>query len=456
MKIGVLGLGHVGLTTALGLSEVGWSVVGTDSVEEKVDDLSRGRPPFFEPGLDTLLAKHLHSGRFRATGDLAEAIRASDVLFVCVGTPQSENGAADLCQVDEVTRTIARHLNGYKLVVEKSTSPVRTAERIKQTLHRYRNGGNHDVEVAANPEFLQEGTALHDILHPDRIVVGVDSQRARGLLEDIYRPVLDHLPYPGECLECDRHERTTLGRDRLIVTDPKTAEIIKHTANAMLATKISFINMIADLCETTGADVTRVAYAIGQDPRIGPHFLNAGIGYGGYCLPKDLRAFVRVGEEHGVDVDLLRAVERVNEQRVERLFHKCQQALWVLRGKAVAILGLAFKPMTDDVREAPGLKIARRLLLEGAKVRLHDPQALENARKVLPEAEGQVQYFQSPYEALTGAHAMILVTEWDEYRALELERVRTLMEIPVLIDGRNLYDPTTLRREGFEYYGVGR
>jgi UDPglucose 6-dehydrogenase len=456
MRIGVLGLGHVGLTTALGLSEVGWSVVGTDSAGEKVEALSCGRAPFFEPGLESLLARHLDSGRFQATVDLAEAIRAADVLFVCVGTPQSENGAADLWQVDEVTRTIARHLNGYKLVVEKSTSPVRTAERIKQTLHRYRNGGHHDVEVAANPEFLQEGTALHDILHPDRIVIGVDSDRARGLLESIYRPVLERLPGPGECGQCDRRERVTLSRDRLIVTDPSTAEIIKHTANAMLATKISFINMIGDLCEATGADVRQVAYAIGQDPRIGPHFLQAGIGYGGYCLPKDLRAFIRVGEEHGIDVDLLRAVEQVNDHRVERLFQKCRQALWVVRGKSVAVLGLAFKPLTDDVREAPGLKIAQRLVSEGAKVRLHDPRAVQNARMVLPEVEEKFQYCGSVYDALSGAHAAILVTEWDEYRALDLQRARVLMEVPVLIDGRNLYDPATLRAAGFEYYGVGR
>ncbi len=456
MQIGVLGLGHVGLTTALGLSEVGWSVVGTDNAAGKVDDLSRGRPPFFEPGLEPLLVKHLSSGRFRATGDLAEAIRATDVLFVCVGTPQGEDGAADLSQVDEVTRTIARHLNGYKLVVEKSTSPVRTAERIKQTLHRYRNGGRHEVEVAANPEFLQEGTALHDILHPDRIVVGADSDRARRLLEDVYRPVLDQLPGPGECAECDRRERGAPGRDRFIMTDSGTAEIIKHAANAMLATKISFINMIADLCETTGADVTKVAHAIGQDPRIGPHFLNAGIGYGGYCLPKDLRAFMRVGEEHGVDVSLLRAVERVNEQRVERLCRRCQQALWVVRGKSVAILGIAFKPLTDDVREAPALKVAQRLFTEGARVRLHDPRAIANARHALPEVEGRLEYCQSPYEAAAGAHAVILVTEWDEYRALDLERLRASMEVPVLIDGRNLYDPAALRSAGFEYYGVGR
>jgi UDPglucose 6-dehydrogenase len=456
MDLGVLGLGHVGLTTALGLSEAGWSVIGTDSAEEKVEALSSGRAPFFEPGLDSLLARHLDSGRFRPTVNLGEAIRAADVLFVCVGTPQSENGAADLGQVDEITRTIARHLNGYKLVVEKSTSPVRTAERIKQTLHRYRNGGHHDVEVAANPEFLQEGTALHDVLHPDRIVIGVDSDRARGLLERIYRPVLAHLPGPGECGECDRRERATLGRDRLIVTDPNTAEIIKHAANAMLATKISFINMIGDLCEVTGADVQQVAHAIGQDPRIGPHFLQAGIGYGGYCLPKDLRAFIRVGEEHGIDVDMLLAVERVNDRRVERLLQKCRQALWVVRGKSVAILGVAFKPLTDDVREAPGLKIAQRLISEGAKVRLHDPLAIQNARTVLPGVEGRLQYCESAYDALSGAHAAILVTEWGEYRGLDFERARALMEVPVLIDGRNLYDPATLRAAGFEYYGVGR
>ncbi len=329
-------------------------------------------------------------------------------------------------------------LNGYKLIVEKSTSPVRTADQIKRTIRRYCNGGNQ-FDVAVNPEFLREGQACRDLFHPDRIVLGVESERARDLLLRIYRPLLDRLA-PG----------------KVVVTDLTTAELIKHASNAFLATKISFINMIADICEASQADVTEVAAGLGLDPRIGPAFLEAGAGFGGYCLPKDLRALIRIGEDLGVDVRLLRDVEAINRQRVDRLIRKLEQTLWVLRGKTVGILGLAFKPGTDDVRGAPSLAIVDRLLSENVRLRLHDPRAVENMRRVLPEDAARLVYCASPYDAAQGAHALLVLTEWEEYRELNLGQVAGLMETPCIIDGRNLFDPATVRGRGFEYVSVGR
>lgn len=453
--VAVLGLGHVGLPTALGFAEAGWHVLGADDEVGKIAQLRRGIAPFFEPGLDELLERHLRSGRFVPVENPADAIRRADVVFVCVGTPQREDGSADLSQVEAVARSVARHLNGYKLVVEKSTTPVRTAERIKQTLLRYRNG-NHEVDVAVNPEFLQEGKAIHDVLHPDRIVLGVDSERARRLLEKLYRPILNRIPGPGGCEQCERQASQRHADGRVLVTDLSTAELIKHAANAFLATKISYINMVGDLCEATGADVTHVAYGIGLDPRIGPHFLRAGVGYGGYCLPKDVRAFIRIAEEQGVEFSLLKAVEAINERRVERLAEKVRQALWVVRGKTITVLGLAFKPGTDDIREAPSLKVLAQLLSEGAMLRLHDPRAAENVRRIFPEEAGHIVYCATPYDAASGAHALLLLTEWEEYSALDLVRLRSAMEVPIIIDGRNVFDPAAVRALGFEYYGMGR
>lgn len=451
IRISVIGLGHVGLPTALGLADLGWQVTGADDDREKAARIARGEMPFYEPGADQLLRRALASGRFTVAGTVEDAIRGSSVVFVCVGTPQCDDGSADLSQIEAVARVIARSLNGKKLIVEKSTTPVRTAERIRQTIQRYRNG-DHAFEVAVNPEFLREGSAIHDFFHPDRIVLGVESPWGRDMLLQVYRPLLERL----------RHGKTETPQDggpvedRVIVTTLATAELIKHAANAFLATKISFINMVADLCEAAGADVVEVARGLGLDPRIAPAFLQAGVGFGGYCLPKDLRALIRIGEEQGVDVSLLRAVERVNLARVDRFLRKVTQALWVVRGKTVAVLGLAFKPGTDDVRESPALAIARRLLAEGAILRLHDPQAMPVARQVLPEEPGRVVYCDSPYEAARGAHALLVVTEWDAYRRLDLYRLRQVVEVPVILDGRNALDPAACRAAGFEYYGMGR
>ena len=438
MKIGVLGLGHVGLPTALGFAELGWDVVGADDDRERAARIAAGRLPFFEPQLDKLLRKQLELGRFHVTELVQDAVKAADVLFVCVGTPQREDGSADLSQVEAVARTIARGLNGYKLIVEKSTSPVRTAEQIRRTIRRYCNG-DHEFEVAVNPEFLREGNACADFFKPDRIVLGVESERSRELLLEVFRPLLNGF-----------------SNDKLILTDLNTAEIIKHASNAFLATKISFINLMADFCEASGADVGLVAKGMGLDPRIGDGFLRAGVGFGGYCLPKDLRALISMGEERMLDVTLLRAVEEINRRRIDRVVEKLLGALWVLQDKTIGILGLAFKPGTDDVRGAPSLKVIERLLGEGARLQLHDPQALDNVRELFPQDDGRLAYCESAYEAARGAQALVLLAEWEEYRTLDIARLGKLMETPVMVDGRNLYDPMALRRAGFDYISVGR
>ena len=438
MKIAVLGLGHVGLPTALGFAELGWDVVGADDDREKAARIAAGRLPFFEPQLDKLLRKQLELGRFHVTELVQDAVKAADVLFVCVGTPQREDGSADLSQVEAVARTIARGLNGYKLIVEKSTSPVRTAEQIRRTIRRYCNG-DHEFEVAVNPEFLREGNACADFFKPDRIVLGVESERSRELLLEVFRPLLNGF-----------------SNDKLILTDLNTAEIIKHASNAFLATKVSFINLMADFCEASGADVGLVAKGMGLDPRIGDGFLRAGVGFGGYCLPKDLRALISMGEERMLDVTLLRAVEEINRRRIDRVVEKLLGALWVLQDKTIGILGLAFKPGTDDVRGAPSLKVIERLLGEGARLQLHDPQALDNVRELFPQDDGRLAYCESAYEAARGAQALVLLAEWEEYRTLDIARLGKLMETPVMVDGRNLYDPMALRRAGFDYISVGR
>ncbi len=453
-KIGILGMGHVGLPTALGLADLGWQVLGADSSPAIIDQLRRGELPFYEPGIEKLLAKHL--GRnFHPLSDLEQAIRDATILFVCVGTPQRENGEADLSQVEAVARTIAQNLNGYKLIVEKSTVPAVTAQWVKRTIVRYaknshRNGSTSlsdspdccadqlpasvDFDVASNPEFLQEGAAVHNIFRPDRIVCGVETERARLILEELYRPL----------------------HSTVLVTGLSTAELIKHAANSFLAMKISFINMVADLCELVGADVTKVARGIGMDPRIGPQFLNAGIGFGGYCFPKDLRAFIHLAEEYGLDFSLLKEVENINRHRVDVFLKKVRQALWVLQDKTIAVLGLAFKPSTDDIREAPGLKIVNALLAEGARLRLHDPRAIAASKAVLPEDGRRVVYCDDAYSTAQHAHGLLLLTEWPDYRSLDLQRLRDAMDVPVVVDGRNLFDPATMSKLGFEYLSIGR
>ncbi len=431
-KIAVVGAGYVGLVSACGFAELGHKVVCVEKDEEKLKSLMEGKSPIYEPGLEELLDKHLSGGNLSFTGDLQEAGKWAQVVFICVGTPSREDGSADLSQVEEVARGIAGIIDDYKLIVKKSTVPVKTAQWIKRTIELY-GGKGRRYDVASNPEFLREGSALYDFFHPDRIVIGVESERAERILREIYSGI--DAP--------------------ILVTDINTAEIIKHASNSFLATKISFINMIADFCEAVGADVKMVAEGMGMDKRIGKAFLGAGIGYGGSCLPKDVRAFIKIAEEHYVDFSLLKEVQRINESRVERFFKKIKGVMWVLKEKEIAIWGLSFKPNTDDIREAPSLRLVPLLLAEGVRLRLYDPKAMENFKKVFPKSE-KVRYFDDPYSALEGAHALVILTEWDEFKRADLSKIRELLLTPMLFDGRNIYEPEDVLNSGLEYYCVGR
>jgi len=464
LTIGVLGLGHVGLPTALGFASLGWSVVGADDDQDKVKCLGRGEMPFYEPGLEELLRDQLALGRFRLSSDVPEVVQEADVIFVCVGTPQHEDGSADVSQLERVAITIARHLNRYKLIVEKSTTPVRTASQLKRAIARY-SDDDLDFDVAVNPEFLREGSAVFDFMNPDRIVLGVDSQRAKELLLRIYKPLIKHNGYQdsgtdgsthSDSTEVNRHSGNSPSGSPIVLTDPNTAEIIKHASNSFLATKISFINLVSDMCEVSGADVREVASAMGMDPRISPHFLDAGVGFGGYCLPKDLRAFIFMGEERNVDMALLRAVSDVNDARVEKVISKIRQALWVLEDKTLAIWGLAFKPGTGDIREAPSIEIMGRLLAERCSLRVYDPEAMLEFKSSFSGSPERVVYCKSPEDACEGAHGVLLLTEWPQFREVDLAQVRDIMTLPVIVDGRNLLDPNEVRQLGFEYHCMGR
>jgi UDPglucose 6-dehydrogenase len=433
MKIGIIGTGYVGLVTAAGLAELGHSVVGTDIAADKIEKAKKGISHIYEPGLEELLKKNLAAGRLDFSRDLKETIRASDVLFVSVNTPQREDGSADMSYVEGVSRTIAENLDDYKVIVEKSTVPVRTSTWIKRTI-KLNKKADVDFDVASNPEFLREGSAVHDFLNPDRIIVGVESERARDILVEIYK----------------KYE------DRILITNIDTAELIKHASNSFLAMKISFINLMADLCEKTEANIEEVARGMGLDDRIGSQFLRAGIGYGGSCFPKDVRALTKIGEDLGVDMGLLRQVDKINVDRVAGILAKLKKALWILKDKRIAILGLAFKPETDDIRNAPSTALIRALAREGALLSLYDPQAQSNMRNIFPAKPPQVSYAGTPYEALKGANAALVVTEWKEIKQLDLGKVKDLMENPIIIDGRNVFTPEAAQKLGFEYYSVGR
>jgi len=433
VTLGVIGLGYAGLATSVGFAEVGYTVIGTDQDIARLDTLKQGKPPFYEPGLRELLLNHTSSGRLRFVGDTATVVREARILFICVGTPESSNGMPDLSHVDDAARSIAQHLDDYRLIVEKSTAPVMTAARIKRIISEHSNGAA-DFDVASNPEFLREGFAITDFVKPDRIVLGVESERARQLLKDVY---------------------TRFARP-MVVTDLNTAEIIKHAANSFLATRISFMNMVSDLCEATGADVTQTAEALGMDQRIGRSYLEAGLGYGGSCLPKDLRAFIHVGHESGVDFSLLKAVDDVNNSRIDRFVAKIAMVVGDIHGKTLAVLGLAFKAGTDDIRESPSMKLVERLHSAGAKLRLHDPVAMDNARMQCEEVAGSLEYCLTPYEAASGSNALLVLTAWPEYRQLDLARVRDLVSTPVIVDGRNLFNPSAVRDLGFQYTSIGR
>jgi UDPglucose 6-dehydrogenase len=432
MNLSVIGTGYVGLVTAACFAELGHVVVGVDNNEEKVKRLSQGEPTIYEPGIEALLKRNLEKGHIRFTSEIADGVAASTILFICVGTPPRDDGSADLSQVEGVTRVIAENLHDYRLLVEKSTVPVHTSRWVERTVRLYNRRGI-EFDVASNPEFLREGSALEDFMNPDRVVIGVSSDRAAQLLLELY----SHFDCPK------------------IVTDANTAEIIKHASNSFLATKISFINMIANLCESAEADISTVAQAMGMDKRIGRAFLNAGLGWGGSCFPKDVKAFIHIGEELGVDMSLLKSVDDVNQERIKRLLDKVHQALWVVRDKDIAVLGLAFKPNTDDIRGAPALEVVQQLLAEGARLRLYDPQAMKNTQQALPPSD-RVFYAPSAQEAVTGAHALVIATDWNEFKSLDLQQLKSWMTTPIIIDGRNIFSSEQAEAAGFEYFPVGR
>ena len=429
MNIGVVGSGHVGLVTGACLAELGHSLICDDDDVGKIEMLKNGQMPFYEPGLKEMVDRNVAAGRLEFTSDIVHTVEKSKALFIAVGTPPKEDGEADLSTVEAVSSKIAETMREYRLVVEKSTVPVQTGIQIKRTMEMRRK---NDVEfdVASNPEFLREGSAVHDFMNPDRVVIGFETERARRNLLEIYGPL----------------------RAPIVETDIQSAEIIKHASNSFLSMKISFINAISIICEMAGADVLKVAEGVGMDKRIGRTFLDAGVGFGGFCFPKDIRAFIRIAEKLGYDFRLLKEVERINEEQKKRFVAKIKEVLWNLSGKTVGVLGLSFKPNTDDMRYAPSLDIINGLLAEGAKVKAYDPTAMDAARKLLDN----VEFCKDPYDTAKGADALALVTEWEEFEKLDLEKLKAVMKSPVLIDGRNIFDPDTVRKSSFVYKGMGR
>ncbi len=448
MRISVIGAGYVGLVTGACLAELGHVVHCTDNDSAKIAVLESGKLPIYEPGLDEIVAKNRRSGRLSFSADPATAVAQGDVIFICVGTPPLPNGDADLSSIDRVAQMIAAEAKSDKLVVEKSTVPAQTGQQLKRVLEIYGRGRGIRFHVASNPEFLREGTAVGDFLHPDRIVVGVDDETAEKQLREIYRPLLDqNFACPLHNGSCPHSNQPTW-----LVTTINSAELIKHASNSFLAIKISYANMVSDLAEMLGADIEQVMHGVGLDPRIGPHFFKPGLGFGGFCLPKDLQAFVRLAERHGVDFSMLREAERINHQRIESFVEKLRHSLWVLKGKKIGLLGLAFKANTDDIRFAPSIELIKRLHNEGVRVSAFDPQASEKISGQFPDLNCTAD----AYESANGADALLIVTEWPEFRDLDWKRIHQIMARPLVLDGRNLLSAEEMRALGFEYQSVGR
>lgn len=449
MRIALVGSGYVGLVTGACFADLGHEVVLVDNDEQKLAALRTGNVPIHERFLPELLARH-RGQRIKFSGDLQAAVRECQAIFIAVGTPPTDRGEADLSYVESVAREISGAVDSYKVVVEKSTVPVYTSQWIRTVV--IRNGAEpSSFDIASNPEFLREGTAVTDFLYPDRIVVGVESERCAEVLREIYAPLTSGAYY-SRSDAIPRPDRAQVP-PRLIITSTKSAELIKHASNAFLAMKISFINAVASICESVGANVHQVCDGIGTDSRIGPRFLNPGIGYGGSCFPKDLMAFRAVAKECGYDFRLLDEVIRINEDQRHRFLRKVRGVLWTFRGKRLGVLGLAFKGGTDDIRESPAMLLVQELLREGCRICAYDPAAMDRAKEVLNSG---VEYAAGPYEAASGADALLILTEWEEFASLDLDRLRKLLKYPIVIDGRNLYDPAVMATHGLSYYSVGR
>jgi UDPglucose 6-dehydrogenase len=428
-KICVVGTGYVGLVTGTCLAELGHQVICVDNDKSKINMLKKNKMPIYEPGLEELVKKNVKNKRLSFSTELKVAVKRSKVIFIAVGTPPREDGSADLSYVEMVACEIARNMQDYKLIVDKSTVPVETGEWVELTIKR---NLKKDVpfDVASNPEFLREGSAVYDTFNPDRIVIGVKSKQAEELLKDIYAPI----------------------KAPVLVTDIKSAEIIKHASNSFLATKISFINAVANVCERVGADIVKVAEGMGMDRRIGRSFLNAGIGFGGFCFPKDLEAFLWISKKVGYEFNLLKEVKGINEQQKKLLIKKVEDALWNLKGKVIGILGLAFKPDTDDMRFAPSIDIIKGLQSMGAIIKAYDPVAMERAKPLLKD----IRYEKDSYDVARGADCLVIVTEWKEFKDLDMARIKKLLKHPIIIDGRNIFDPAGMETAGFVYKRIGR
>jgi UDPglucose 6-dehydrogenase len=432
MHIGIIGTGYVGLVTGACFAEFGLSVTCVDKDEKKINSLKKGAIPFYEPGIDELVKRNIKHGNLKFTTNIGKAVESSLVIFIAVGTPRRGDGSADLKYVEDVAREIAEHMDEYKVIVTKSTVPVGTGEKLREIISRNLKG-RIDFDIVSNPEFLREGSAIEDFMRPNRVVIGAKSQQAIAIMRDLYKPLY-------------------LIETPIVITNIETAELIKYASNSFLATKISFINEMAGLCEKVGADVHMVAKGMGLDQRIGSKFLHPGPGYGGSCLPKDTNALLRMAEEHDIKLEVVDAAIRVNENQKEQMVKKIKETIGGLKGKTIAILGLSFKPNTDDIRDAPSLFIIRGLLREKAHINAYDPISMKEAEKILP----QVKYCKDAYDAMKGSNALVILTEWNQFRTLDLEKIKKLLKEPFFFDFRNIYDPQRLREKGFQYYCVGR
>jgi UDPglucose 6-dehydrogenase len=429
MKLTIIGTGYVGLVTGTCFAQVGHHVTCVDSDAAKVKVLQKGGIPIFEPGLEELVRQNVAAGRLTFTTSTAEGVESSDVIFIAVPTPPQADGSVDMSFIEKVAREIAAAMTSYKIVVDKSTVPVQTGDKVAETIKRYCKA-RVDFDVVSNPEFLREGFAVEDLMKPDRIVIGVRSQRPVAAMKQIYGPF----------------------RAPIIVTDINSAELIKHASNSFLALKISYINAISVICEATGANVQEVANGMGMDDRIGRRFLNASLGFGGSCFPKDLSAFITIAEKVGYDFGLLKQVQKINADQMSRFIKKIADTLWVLKDKKIGVLGLAFKQNTDDVRMSPAIELCQRLQKEGAILRVHDPKAMDKARTILTD----VEFVEDMNEVAEGCDALVVATEWEEFKKLDLDRARKTLTHPILFDGRNLFDPAEMERLGFIYKSIGR
>lgn len=429
MKVCMIGTGYVGLVSGTCFAEIGHNVICVDNDEKKIEILKNGKIPIYEPGLLELVQKNVSAKRLKFSTSINEGVRESLFIFIAVGTPPKESGEPDLSSIENVASDIGEAMEDYKIVVEKSTVPVQTGKWIRTVIERF-NKKNIPFDVASNPEFLREGSAINDFLKPDRIVLGVESERAKEKLLELYQPI--NAPK--------------------IITDLASAELIKHASNSFLSMKISFINALAIICEKSGADIKKVAEGIGLDKRIGRDFLNAGAGFGGFCFPKDLKAFIGIAQKLGYDFRLLKEVERINEEQMLYVVKKLENLLWNLKNKQIGILGLSFKPNTDDMRFAPSITIINELKKQGATIKAYDPVAMERAKEVMPD----IEYCPDAYSVAKNSDGIILVTEWEEFKKLNLKKMKELMRQPVFLDGRNLFEPEEMKKIGFIYTGIGR